>query len=216
MHTKLEDKTYTVCDSQEQCKELFEWAKANGIKTFSIYRAEEQMLVYTIESGLFSDYEQTEHVVSLHYQKLPLFDFISRLKGGIKNRPETPFKVGQAVMYSNNHMTFLSFISNDTLTELIHGCNIIGQYEQLNMLAKSASVRPATKEEILSHIQENEFRASYESKESFFSPNNYLRIYKSDVWKWEDWTTVKQSGLKEYCKEGLMVARIVDALNLTN
>lgn len=79
MH-QLIPNTYTICESPEQCKELFEWAKANGIACESIGWLDEHggdtMLLFDSDLWCFKiGYTPARE------KFIPLPEFISRLKG---------------------------------------------------------------------------------------------------------------------------------------
>lgn len=93
MTRQLQPNTYTVCESTEQCKELFEWAKSNGVRTSG-------SLPY-IDGDLYLCAEVSLHGVSflmtLNQEDvgstfIPLTEFISRLKGEWVNNESTDAK----------------------------------------------------------------------------------------------------------------------------
>lgn len=84
MKHQLEPNTYTICESTTQCKELFEWAKANGVK-IPYYSYQKEHIVI---SHFYDTYFEKD-VLATYYGELtcagetfiPLPEFISRLKG---------------------------------------------------------------------------------------------------------------------------------------
>lgn len=86
MKHQLIPNTYTICESTEQCKELFEWAKANGVKTYMDSNAGETVLSFggaeCTPKELVADLPHTPK----YFEEdgvifMPLPEFISRLKG---------------------------------------------------------------------------------------------------------------------------------------
>lgn len=76
MKNQLKPNTYTICESTEQCKELFEWADANGIAE-NEYETREKILVVEDNYRIWSSrYEGRER----SYTFMPLPEFIARLK----------------------------------------------------------------------------------------------------------------------------------------
>lgn len=82
MAHQLKPNTYTICESTEQCKELFEWAKANGIETYARCKDGETILSFDEVGELVA--EDSIAIQDLNQEGstfMPLHEFISRLKG---------------------------------------------------------------------------------------------------------------------------------------
>ena len=74
---QLPNNCYTICTSTEQCKELFDWAKANGVETKYDNYEDENCLAY--EDALITTI--VEDCVKDGFTFMPLAEFISKLKG---------------------------------------------------------------------------------------------------------------------------------------
>jgi hypothetical protein len=68
--------TYTICESTEQCKELFDLAKANGIRTRYSYFSPEKVLQFNGNTLLSSEACEMD----IKDIQIPLPEFISRLQ----------------------------------------------------------------------------------------------------------------------------------------
>ena len=78
MKHQLKPNTYTICESTEQYKELFEWAKANGVKTDGLSTKVPNVLDWADGELCAWHSVQTAKVTSSF---IPLPEFIARLKG---------------------------------------------------------------------------------------------------------------------------------------
>lgn len=88
MKHQLPNDCYTICKTTEQCRELFEWAKANGIKTsFDELEREDYkeyyllLLSYCDYYGLVADGSNCVESLQADNTFMPLAEFIARLKG---------------------------------------------------------------------------------------------------------------------------------------
>lgn len=83
MKHQLQPNTYTICESTEQCKELFECAKANSfIPIFDGYRDGEIILYIDDKGEITSCIEPFDIEYEFDdFKQIPLPEFIARLKG---------------------------------------------------------------------------------------------------------------------------------------
>jgi hypothetical protein len=83
MKHQLIPNSYTVCESTEQCKELFEWAKNNGIDTY-MQRTNADIVIScngNMEIVSFMDDTDIDVEFWSTFNLVPLPEFIARLKG---------------------------------------------------------------------------------------------------------------------------------------
>jgi hypothetical protein len=81
MKHQLIPNTYTICESPEQCKELFEWAKNNGLNTYSTSDNGELVLSFSDFFFVIADNKKAISSLDKTYFAIPLPEFIARLKG---------------------------------------------------------------------------------------------------------------------------------------
>ena len=88
MKHQLIPNTYAICESTEQCKELFELAKRKGIKTHfdpiddSQYATYDlRLLSFNEEYGLVADGYNCQESLSMDNTFIDLPEFTARLKG---------------------------------------------------------------------------------------------------------------------------------------
>lgn len=81
MTHQLKPNTYTICESTEQCKELFEWANNNGVLTYATCDNNETVLLFSNDFDLIADRQNAIQSLDKTYFFIPLPEFISRLKG---------------------------------------------------------------------------------------------------------------------------------------
>jgi phosphoribosyl-ATP pyrophosphohydrolase len=74
---QLPNNCYTICESTEQCKQLFDWAKANEIETMYDNYEDENCLAY--EDALITT--TVEDCIEDGSTFMPLAEFISKLQG---------------------------------------------------------------------------------------------------------------------------------------
>jgi hypothetical protein len=74
---QLPNNCYTICESTEQCKQLFDWAKANEIETMYDNYEDENCLAY--EDALITT--TVEDCIEDGSTFMPLSEFITKLKG---------------------------------------------------------------------------------------------------------------------------------------
>lgn len=81
MKNQLKPNTYTICETTEQCKELFEWAKANGL-TNCDFENGSVILHYSDGRKIYDDRMRYIHAYKeKNIPLIPLPEFIARLKG---------------------------------------------------------------------------------------------------------------------------------------
>ena len=73
--------TYTICESTEQCKELFEWARLNNVETYAECENGELILSFSVDKDLIADFIDSKESLEITYFFIPLPEFISRLQG---------------------------------------------------------------------------------------------------------------------------------------
>lgn len=90
MRHQLQPNTYTVCESTEQCKELFDLAKANGLTGQYEYVNRETIISFEddliITDSTRFEKAYTDPVNGSTF--IPLPEFISRLKGEWASEPD--------------------------------------------------------------------------------------------------------------------------------
>jgi hypothetical protein len=74
---QLLNNCYTICESTKQCKELFDWAKANGVQTKYDNYEDENCLAY--QDALITSI--VEDCIKDGFIFMPLDEFIAKLKG---------------------------------------------------------------------------------------------------------------------------------------
>ena len=74
---QLPNNFYTICESTKQCKELFDWAKANGVQTKYDNYEDENCLAY--QDALITSI--VEDCIKDGFIFMPLDEFIAKLKG---------------------------------------------------------------------------------------------------------------------------------------
>lgn len=83
MKHQLKPNTYAICESTEQCKELFEWAKANGLGIFEDYIEDETIVAIDCNGCVATYQNDIDEDLSFwsKFEPMPLPEFIARLKG---------------------------------------------------------------------------------------------------------------------------------------
>lgn len=86
MKHQLKPSTYTICESTEQCKELFEWADKKGLINSGAFYLKGEDMLYIDKDGLLyscclARYLDPANKPKQTLKKIPLPEFISRLKG---------------------------------------------------------------------------------------------------------------------------------------
>jgi hypothetical protein len=86
---QLPNNCYTICESTEQCKQLFDWAKANEIETMYDNYEDENCLAY--EDALITT--TVEDCIEDGSTFMPLAEFISKLQGKWEQPNEVSIKL---------------------------------------------------------------------------------------------------------------------------
>lgn len=87
MKHQLQPNTYTICENPEQCKELFDWAKENGVSTYMHISSDDTIISFNSKSEIVSFINDTDKDIEFWttFKQIPLPEFIARLKGTFKN-----------------------------------------------------------------------------------------------------------------------------------
>jgi hypothetical protein len=87
---QLPNNCYTICKSTGQCKELFDWAKANGVETkYDNYEDENCLAYYTPDLTTAIVKDCIEDGLTF----MPLAEFITKLKGEWEQPNEVSVKL---------------------------------------------------------------------------------------------------------------------------
>jgi len=78
---QLKPNTYTICETTQQCKELFDWANNNGVSTYATCDNNETVLSFSDDFELISDKQNAIQSLDKTYFFIPLYQFTARLKG---------------------------------------------------------------------------------------------------------------------------------------
>ena len=124
------------------------------------------------------------------------------------------YQVGQAVIIQWDKNTELIVTYEKTKGDTIYTGGFINAND--SGFVNSKTVRPATEAEILAEIQKHGWKDySHLFVKSTVVRKDYFALQKTNTWRFEiQYNPEDTSDLKNYCEEGLIVDRIITALNL--
>ena len=121
------------------------------------------------------------------------------------------YQVGQAVIVYGDTLAIINHKHTQGMYGLkpLIGNNVFPDKHESEM-------RPATEDEILSEIQKQGWKDySHLFVKSTVVMKDYFALQKTNTWLFEiQYNPEDTSDLKKYCEEGLIVDRIITALNL--